>query len=152
MKKALFASLAILCTAGTVSAAGLFDGIYKDPRDDNSYVSVHQNGTRLIVTEYSTRPLSNTSVPTILGNFLPSRIDHWNLLSGTISGNRASVAGEVEFGACFVGVNIGFDASSLVLAVSSASDTAIGVSQGLRCQSLNSFLSSQNPVRYPKIF
>lgn len=79
MNKTLIASLMTLSLVGTASGAGLYDAIYKHPTDPNGYLSVHQNGRNVILTSYTTISSSNVTFYSAIGNYIPSRMDVWDL-------------------------------------------------------------------------
>lgn len=57
MKKTLFALALAAC--GHAIAAGPYDGIYVSAANQSEYISVHTNGTQMVVTTYEILPASN---------------------------------------------------------------------------------------------
>ena len=151
MKKVLSTAILALSMAGSALAAGLYDGIYQHPTDTNNYLSVHQNGTTLIVASYNTIQSTNVTYYSAIGNFTPARADIWDLLVGTISGNTAFLSGEIIYGACSMQMNMVFDAKGATATLLSVQNTNAGNAQGMRCADA-ALLIGSNVRRYPRVF
>ena len=136
MKNILLVSFMTLSLAGAASGAGFYDAIYKHPTDPNGYLSVHQNGRNVILTNYTTISSSNVTFYSSIGNYIPSRMDVWDLYTGTISGNTAFVTGQAIYGACLLQMNFVFDSNGATANLLSASNTEAGNSQGMRCSDI----------------
>lgn len=121
-------------------AGGPYDGIYNLPSTPE-YLSVHQNGTNMIVGWFSTIPA--TGIMFNLGNgqqFPPARVDIWDLFSGVISGNSIRLVGEVAYGACNSTMDAAFTASSVTVTQKFISTTSLGNSYGIDCPSYQQYL------------
>ena len=130
----LFASLA--------AAVGPYDGIY-NASGTQEYLSVHQSGSGLIVGYFTTIPASNITF--LLGDgqsFAPNRVDYWDLLSGTISGNYAPVNGEVAYGACRSYWDVVFSGSAVTVTQTYIDTTPLGYNRGINCPAYQDFLIS----------
>ncbi|MDB5946735.1 MAG: hypothetical protein JWQ33_1761, partial [Ramlibacter sp.] len=124
---AFFSNLAV--------AAGQWDGIYQV--GDKAFLSVHQNGSSIIIGAFSTIPSWNIMV--LLTNeqgFVPPRIDQWDLFSGTLFGSTVTVTGETAYGACNSSATITFTTAGATITRNFLSNTAAGTAQGVNCASL----------------
>ncbi|MDD0812683.1 hypothetical protein PSQ20_20220 [Curvibacter sp. RS43] len=147
MKKILLALAGALCS--TVFAVGQYDGIYQNPLDNNYYLSVHTNGTAMIVTGYSSMPTSGLGVTmTGVGTIRPNALDYFDLLNGLINGNAATVSGNYAFRGCQVTANIVFTASNATVTFPIVQQSALASSQGFNCRALFPI----NAIVFPKIF
>lgn len=136
MKKTIIGTIFGACMIAASFAAD-FTGIYKDPRLPDSYLSVHQNGNRIIATLYNTISFvygSSIYYSSIAGIYYPSRADIWDLYSGTASGNFSTFGGEFNYGACNANgfMTLNFD-SSITFTVTSINTTNSGIAQGVQC-------------------
>ena len=121
-------------------AGGPYDGIYNLPNTPE-YLSVHQNGTRLIVGWFSTIPATGISFNLGSGqNLPPNRMDIWDLFSGVISGNSARLTGEVAYGSCNSTLDAAFTASSVTITQKFINTTSLGNYFGIDCPSYQQFL------------
>ena len=116
----------------------------------NGYLSVHQNGRNLIITSYTTISSSNVTFYSAIGSYIPSRMDVWDLYSGTISGSTAFVSGQTIYGACLLQLNFVFDANGATGTLLSAQNTDSGNAQGMRCSDIPYYGS--NVQRFPRVF
>ena len=122
-------------------AAGPWDGIYQTGPMD--YLSVHQNGSRLIVGQFTTLTPFGTGANIGDGQrFFPQRADVWDLLSGELNGASATLTGEVSFGACHANYTISFHTGGAFIARNSFSNTEAGTAQGIDCPTLFRVLRS----------
>jgi hypothetical protein len=146
----------ILCVLfGCVALSGLgqaqnFSGIYKDPTQSNSYLSIHQNGSKVITTSYNTVPIPAGDIyySSAAGIYYPSRADVWDLYSGTVAGSSGFLSGEFNYGACFGRASMRLNAdSSISFTVTSISTTASGIAQGVQCGRFGT-----GTVNMPKVF
>lgn len=129
----LFAALVAVCFSTAALAAGPYDGIYNVP-GTKEYLSVHQNGSWMIVGNFSTIPASN--IVYYLGDgqqTMPTRMDKWDLFSGTISGNSVTLVGEIAYGACSSQTGAVFNSSGVTVTQQYISTTALGIAQGVNC-------------------
>lgn len=126
--------LAAACTlSGQAYAAGPYDGIYNIPNTP-MYMSVHQNGTRLIAAVFTTIPASNVFYSLGDGQVMPLyRSDYWDLMSGDLFGNRSTIVGQVAFGACESTWQAVFTTSSLAVTRVSIRNTPQGSAAGVSC-------------------
>ena len=154
MLKKLFVSTFGLMFATWAAANGPYDGIY-NVSGTQEYLSVHQNGSGLIVGYFTTIPASNMTF--LLGDgqsFAPNRVDYWDLLSGTISGNYAPVNGEVAYGACRSYWDVVFSGSSVTVTQTYIDTTTLGFNRGINCPAYQDFLISTRGYNrtYQKVY
>lgn len=122
-------------------AGGLWDGIYQT--GPMEYLSVHQNGNRLIVGLFSTTPPFGTTVNVGDGQrFFPQRADTWELLSGELEGASATLTGEVSYGACQANYTMFFQPGGAFIARNFFTNTTAGTAQGVDCAALFRLLRS----------
>lgn len=147
MKKFLLALAGALCS--TAFAVGQYDGIYQNPLNSNYYLSVHTNGTAIIVTGYSSFGISGMGVTmTGAGTIRPNALDYFDLLNGTINGNSATVSGNYAFRGCQVTANLVFGESTATATFPVIQQSALASSQGFNCRAL----FPTTPIVFPKIF
>lgn len=154
MIKRLFCSTFGLMFATMAAAFGPYDGIYNAP-GTQEYLSVHQSGSGLIVGYFTTIPASNVTFLLSDGqSFAPNRVDYWDLLSGTISGNYAPVNGEVAYGACRSYWDVTFSGSSVSVTQSFIDTTQLGYSRGINCPAYQDYLTSSRGYTrtYQKVY
>ena len=147
MKKVLASLLMAVCMASSASN-GPFDGIYANPNDSKSYITVMQSGSIVISTAYTTIPAIGVVNLTPAGVFSLARSDIWDLFFGTIVGNVALISGEIYYGACKLDRKLTFDSSGVYVYDSFVATTALGASQNMQC----GHFPFGPPVRYPKLF
>lgn len=121
--------------AGSATAAASYAGIYQSTADSNSYLSVHQNGNGVIIANFNTIGAVGARQSTVLGSYQPARQDIWDLYQGTLSGNQATLSGQLLFGACQASVSAVFTSTTVQLNLSGLSATTSGLSQGVNCGS-----------------
>lgn len=153
IKRFFLAALGVLF-ASAAAAIGPYDGIYNLPNTPE-YLSVHQNGSGMIIGAFSTIPASNITF--LLGDgqsFAPSRVDYWDLFSGTINGNFVSVSGEVAYGACLSEWDVRFFASAVTVTQTFISTTQLGFDRGINCPGYQNYLVSQRGLTqtYSKVY
>lgn len=117
-------------------AAGPYDGVYVNLATAGSYVSIHTNGSDVIATGYTIIPASGIQFSSTVGNVVPRQINTWELLQGKIQGNQATLSGQVLYNACAVEMAVTFTPGGGIAQITSATQTAVGASSGVRCQSL----------------
>ena len=154
MLKKLFVSIFGLLFATWTAAIGIYDGIY-NASGTQEYLSVHQSGSSMVVGYFTTIPASNITF--LLGDgqsFAPSRVDYWDLLSGTISGNYAPVNGEVAYGACKSYWDVVFSSASVAVTQTFIETTALGFNRGINCPAYQEFLISRRGYTrtYQKVY
>lgn len=128
---ALFSTLAV--------AAGPYDSIYNLP-GTAEYLTVHQNGTNMIVGHFKTLPASG--IVFYLGDgqaFQIQRADMWDLYSGVISGNTVVLVGEMAYGACESTKRAVFSASGVTITQVSIRNTPAGTAAGISCGAYQTF-------------
>ena len=136
MNKSIIALMAALALSGPVCATGAYDGIYQEPGSP-VYWSVHQNGSRLIVTLYTNTALTGQTLSFPSGQmYTPPIFDTWSLLSGSITGANASISGMVNFRACTISVNLSFTNTNAAISLTAVTPTSDATSQGFSCPSL----------------
>lgn len=133
-RKLVGAALALM--ASSAMAAGPYDGVYVNAGESGSYLSVHSNNGKVIATLYGIIPASGIVFYSTLGNVYPTQLNTWDLLSGSISGASATLAGQVLYNACNVGMNVNFTGSGANAVITSASQTTVGRSSGMNCAGL----------------
>ena len=147
MKKIIAGLACALCS--TAFAAGQYDGIYQNPLNSNYYLSVHTNGSDIIVTGYSSFGVSGLGVVfSGAGTFRPAALDFFDLMHGSIAGNSATISGTYAFRACQITANLVFTDSSAVATFPSVQSSSAASSQGFNCRAL--FPST--PITFPKIY
>jgi hypothetical protein len=123
-----------LCFAGPLMAAGPLDGIYQI-EDFESWLSVHQSGSHVIVGEFF--KISGTFSQALRnGQTYSTDVgSRWNLLSGDlVSGsNSLTIVGETQLGACFTNYRIDFGAPQLWMELVSMTTTPAGAAKGIDC-------------------
>ena len=148
--------IAIACTfavAAACHAGGPFDGIYKHPIKPEAYISVHQNGARVIMAVFDTMALPagiNLRITQDGGAtlFAPPRIDHWGLISGDATGNYVRVQGESSFGGCFSVSDVWLNTNgSLTMRLVALAPTAAGAAQHINCAPV-----STADLIFPRVF
>lgn len=146
----LLAALALFASS-TAMAAGIYDGIYANQTVPNEYLSVHTNGSQLIVTEYTAVP-SNGSVAfiSVIGNIRPPAVPVWQLFNGPINGSTANLTGQYPFNACAVSITLNFTNVGLTATLNSATNTSIGTASGANCAALPSLMNGN--LNYTKVF
>ena len=113
-------------------AAGPWDGIYK--MSTEQYLSVHQNGSSIIVGMFSTFPPLGAIVNLGAGQrFYPLRSDVWDLFTGEISGSSVELKGEQAYGACFASISVNFYAGGAEATRNYSVNTPAGTSQNVNC-------------------
>ena len=136
MIKIVSATIVACAALSAAHAAGPYDGIYQ-LTNTPLYYSVHQNGSAMIIAAYTNTYLSN--VPLRLPNaevIYPTVIDSWELYSGPISGNVASISGMTAYRTCELTGVLTFSSTGATMQVQSVVPTAFGFSQGVNCASL----------------
>ncbi|MDD0813795.1 lectin like domain-containing protein [Curvibacter sp. HBC28] len=119
----------------TAAAAANYDGIYQSSSNSNSYLSVHQNGSSMIIANFNTVGAVAVPQSTVLGSYRPERQDIWDLYQGTLSGNVGTLSGQLLFGACQTQVSAIFTSTTVQLNLSGLSATAAGAAQSVNCSS-----------------
>ena len=128
--------------AGTVSAAGPYDGIYQVSGLEE-YYSVHQAGNTLIVGAFFTKRDSTHSTTLINGQeYWPQRNDNWDLFAGPIEDERAVLFGETALGACAVSLEFVFGSPTIVT-ILSIQPTRSGSDQFINCGSVLKVITSR---------
>lgn len=130
-KQILGAALAIFSLAGL--AAGQYDGIYKQDGAANTYVTMHTNGSQVIAGIFDTMQSTGVRINSSNGSYTPERLDFWDLLNGTITGNTATLSGQRMFGACTETYQVTFTSTGATGVLTDVSTTAAGTAQGVRC-------------------
>lgn len=134
MKKMIAAVL--LAASGAAMAAGPYDGVYVNLAAAGSYVSIHTNGSDVIATGYTITPASGIQFNSNIGSVAIRQINTWDLLQGRIQGNQAFLSGQVLYNACSVEMVLTFTAGGGTAQITSATQTSVGASSGVRCQAL----------------
>lgn len=145
MKKTLFALALAAC--GHAMAAGPYDGIYVSAANQSEYISVHTNGTQMVVTTYEILPASNILFTSNIGNVYPRQVNVWQLLQGTISGNVVGLSGQTLFNQCNIRVTATFNGSDITAVITSSSSSGAGYSSTIHCGAL-----AGGTGRFTKIF
>ena len=143
MKLRFFAAAAAAVVSTLATAAGSYDGIYSVP-NTYEFLSVHQNGSRVIVGGFSTIPASG--IVFYLGDgqqFPPDRADNWELFSGDISGSTVFVTGQTAYGACEADKRVEFTGTSVVVTQLFIRTTPIGFKYGINCPAYQDYVSSR---------
>lgn len=143
MKFRSFVAIAAALVSTLATAAGPFDGIYSVP-NTSEFLSVHQNGNRVIVGGFSTIPASGITF--FLGDgqqFPPERADLWELFSGDSSGSTVFVTGEIAYGACEADKRVEFNGSTAVVTQLFIRTTSVGFRYGINCPAYQDFLISR---------
>ena len=148
--------IALFCMIApqAASAIGQHDGIYNIP-NTQEYLSVHQNGTTIIIGYFATIPASGIVFYLGDGQQLPpSRVDYWDLFSGPIVGNSVVVTGEIAYGACSSRMGVVFNGSSLSVTQQFISTTPLGTANGINCPGYQNFLVSRRGLTqiYSRVF
>ncbi len=151
MKRTL-AVLALISLATTALAGGRYDGIYAHPLSNASWMSVHHDDTRMVAAAFASLVQMDVRTPITLpiGATYPPIINTWDLLGGPLSGNVATVSGEVLFGACHATFKLVFGPDSFQLFPLSVTQTAQGRRDNFPCQ--NATQGVNWPLTYPRIF
>gem|GEM_PF-4880136 len=151
MKRILVTFVLTLIAACAV-AGGRYDGIYAHPLSNASWVSLHHDDTRVVAASFnSTLTLDGSvAITTAIGVIIPSVMNTWDLLGGPLSGNVATISGEVLFGACQATMKIVLSDGSFQLSPVSSVQTATGRRTNFSCQ--NAFQGVSWPLTYKRIF
>lgn len=148
------AALALLGAAAlaphVAQAVGAYDGIYQNSQQSSNYLSVHQNGSTLIVASFNTISPVGATQTTVGGAYTPARQDIWDLYQGTITGSTGILNGQVIYGACQVSVSAAFDSTGVQLVLGALSTTASGLNQGMNCSLLPARTATN--VRFNKVY
>lgn len=125
-----------------VHAAGAYDGIYQLAGSEK-YYSVHQKNASMIFAGFYVEPQSQFYDTLENGqNYVPNRLDHWDLYTGQVSGAFVSLRGESAFGACVLTHDVTFNANGATITLTGATATPSGVSQGINCtQVMNALIA-----------
>lgn len=134
MKKTITGAILALCAFGSW-AAGQYDGIYQALAvSSTTYYSVHQNGNTLIAASFGTIPISGTSFNSARGSITPSTLNSWDVIQGTINGNKVTLSGTVHFGGCNQVITVVFDQNGgALMTLMSSVETIAGRNAGLNC-------------------
>jgi hypothetical protein len=155
MKSLCLKSIA-LCAALTspAFAAGPYDGVYQYGLNP-AYYSVHQSGNQMIVASLGF--VAMNGVGFTFGNYqvVPNQIGYWEYSSGTVTGNKARIAGTGIFGSCVSTSDVTFESSgNATVTLVSYANTSFGTSQGVNCASLFRDLTTEvgTTITLRKIF
>lgn len=132
-------------------AAGLYDGIYVNVNSPTNYLSLHQNGSKIILSSQNTVSSNQTTFSIQVGTVVPKRFDIWDLFSGELVGTTAVLSGEIFYGACGADLKLNFTkeneiSSELVMRYA----TVLGTSQAVDCFVLSKIVSTS--TIYKKVF
>ena len=130
---------------GNALAAGQYDGIYNLP-NTATYISVHQNGTRIIMGVFTTGTATNINFRLSDGQVVPgSRLDYWDLISGDLIGNHVRLVGQTAFGGCETTMAANFITDSVMaLTQVSMRNTPQGSAAFIDCAAYQQFLVRGN--------
>lgn len=123
----------LLTAAAFAHAAGPYDAIYQSTQVDTTYVAVHQNGGNVITAIYDSMPSSGVRMNTPNGSIVPTKQDYWEVLSGPIVGNMATVSGQRNFGGCLQTYNVVFTGTGATATLTATEPTPAGLATGLNC-------------------
>jgi hypothetical protein len=136
MIRRLIASLAF--AASSAFAAGPYDGVYAFTSVNSStLLSVHQNGSTLLVVTLSQRANTLGSLYPVAPRFtvVPTVNQVWEYAIGTLNGQEATVNNPGAFyGACSVDMRVNFNGlGGMTLTPLAGTTTAVGTANGVSC-------------------
>lgn len=111
-----------LATATPVFTGGPYDGIYQ--WDAGYYLSVHQDGSRIIATIYGNYGSGGVN----LGGLAVNVLDLFELLDGQIVGSNATISGARIFRACKVSYGLVFNSDSTLTVRLTSVSNSLGIS------------------------
>ena len=114
-------------------AAGLYDGVYQNFSSSNDYLTIYQNGSTIITTNYTTYNSVGAVIPTVGGMVFPGAIDYFTVHNGTINGSTATISGIGSFRACNVTLTLNFYNQSASMVVATVTPNPLAISQNYNC-------------------
>jgi hypothetical protein len=129
--------------------AGLYDGIYL--WSDGNYLSLHQDGTDMIATNYF-NDNGSFNFKTATGDVLTiPQLDLFDLLSGPVTvtkaGATAKIKGTKFHRACDVTYDFTFSGSTLTATRTGVSNTAAAEAAGISCSAI---VGTESPTITPQ--